>query len=123
MSGVLYLKLRDDPSTVQTLTLPVTPVALPAGTTGSKTAAANSTAASGRGAHRTACRDAHCAASRTSSSKWNRIGHACPAICAQPKLAACEESSAQQGGRANLTRISHTHRFEAVLSRSQGERR
>jgi hypothetical protein len=28
--GVLYLKLRDDPSTVQTLTLPVTPVTLPA---------------------------------------------------------------------------------------------
>jgi hypothetical protein len=28
--GVLYLKLRDDPATVQTLTLPVTPVSLPA---------------------------------------------------------------------------------------------
>jgi hypothetical protein len=28
--GVLYLKLRDDPTTVQTLTLPVTPVSLPA---------------------------------------------------------------------------------------------
>ena len=25
-NGALYLKLRDDPSTVQTLTLPVTPV-------------------------------------------------------------------------------------------------
>ncbi len=29
VNGVLYLKLRDDPATVQTLTLPVTPVALP----------------------------------------------------------------------------------------------
>jgi hypothetical protein len=29
-NGVLYLKLRDDPATVQTLTLPVTPVAPPA---------------------------------------------------------------------------------------------
>ena len=28
--GVLYLKLRDDPATVQTLTLPITPVSLPA---------------------------------------------------------------------------------------------
>ncbi len=28
-SGVLYLKLRDDPATVQTLTLPVTPISLP----------------------------------------------------------------------------------------------
>jgi hypothetical protein len=29
-NGTLYLKLRDDPDTVQTLTLPVTPVSLPA---------------------------------------------------------------------------------------------
>jgi len=31
-NGVLYLKLRDDPSTVQTLTLPVTPMYLPSET-------------------------------------------------------------------------------------------
>lgn len=30
VNGQLYLKLRDDPNTVQTLTLPVTPMALPA---------------------------------------------------------------------------------------------
>jgi hypothetical protein len=30
VNGTLYLKLRDDPATVQTLTLPVTPVSLPA---------------------------------------------------------------------------------------------
>jgi hypothetical protein len=30
VNGVLYLKLRDDPATVQTLTLPVTPLAQPA---------------------------------------------------------------------------------------------
>ena len=36
VNGVLYLKLRDDPSTVQTLTLPVTPIPLSA----SKTTAA-----------------------------------------------------------------------------------
>ena len=30
VNGVLYLRLRDDPTTVQTLTLPVTPVSLPA---------------------------------------------------------------------------------------------
>jgi hypothetical protein len=29
-AGVLYLKLRDDPATVQTLTLPVVPITLPA---------------------------------------------------------------------------------------------
>ncbi len=29
-NGVLYVKLRDDPATVQTLTLPVTPISLPA---------------------------------------------------------------------------------------------
>jgi len=29
VDGVLYLKLRDDPATVQTLTLPVTPIVLP----------------------------------------------------------------------------------------------
>jgi len=33
--GVLYLRLRDDPSTVQTLTLPVTPMATPAPQTSS----------------------------------------------------------------------------------------
>jgi hypothetical protein len=30
VNGILYLKLRDDPSTVQTLTLPVIPITLPA---------------------------------------------------------------------------------------------
>jgi hypothetical protein len=42
-NGILYLVLRDDPSTVQTLTLPVNPVALPASeaaTVKSKSAAA-----------------------------------------------------------------------------------
>ena len=34
-NGVLYLRLRDDPSTVQTLTLPVTPIATPAPQTSS----------------------------------------------------------------------------------------
>jgi len=29
VNGVLYLKLRDDPATVQSLSLPVTPLALP----------------------------------------------------------------------------------------------
>jgi hypothetical protein len=33
--GILYLKLRDDPGTVQTLTLPVTPILLPAPETAS----------------------------------------------------------------------------------------
>ncbi len=32
VNGVLYLKLRDDPGTVQTLALPVTPIVLPAAT-------------------------------------------------------------------------------------------
>jgi hypothetical protein len=33
-SGVLFVKLRDDPATVQTLTLPVTPIAAPADSAG-----------------------------------------------------------------------------------------
>ena len=46
VAGVLYLKLRDDPSTVQTLNLPVTPMSLAA-----------TTARSARSAgHRSACR-------------------------------------------------------------------
>ncbi len=39
-NGSLYLKLRDDPQTVQTLTLPVTPIAAPAGPSTGQTAAA-----------------------------------------------------------------------------------
>jgi hypothetical protein len=30
-NGILYLKLRDDPQTVQTLTLPIMPITAPAG--------------------------------------------------------------------------------------------
>ena len=36
-NGILYLKLRDDPSTIQTLSLPVIPVSLPAETAAVKT--------------------------------------------------------------------------------------
>ena len=36
-NGVLYVKLRDDPATVQTMTLPVTPISLPAESAAART--------------------------------------------------------------------------------------
>ena len=44
VNGVLYLKLRDDPSTVQTLTMPILPVSL-AGTQATATGQARPVAA------------------------------------------------------------------------------
>jgi hypothetical protein len=45
--GILYLKLRDDPATVQTLTLPVIPIVLPSTETASAKGHAAQTPAGG----------------------------------------------------------------------------